>query len=119
MKKHLDANVCQAVFTGKWKYDKSLGHGDYGLLVSEKAKKHGIAVTLAETTILDPSYGAIVLQYNLRLQKGLECGGAYLKYLQPQVGLLMINQKQFSICSYKCLSTVSKSCGNCNWHAKP
>ncbi|CAK9226050.1 unnamed protein product [Sphagnum troendelagicum] len=71
-------------FTGKWKYDKSLGHGDYGLLVSEKAKKHGIAVTLAETTILDPSYGAIVLQYNLRLQKGLECGGAYLKYLQPQ-----------------------------------
>ncbi len=74
------------------------------MLVSEKAKKHGIAVTLAETTILDPSYGAIVLQYNLRLQKGLECGGAYLKYLRPQVGLLMINQKQFSICSYKCLS---------------
>jgi hypothetical protein len=69
---------------GKWKYEKSEGHEDYGLLVSEPAKKYGIAADLAEE--VDPKDGTVVLQYNLRLQKGLECGGAYLKYLLPQVG---------------------------------
>ena len=61
------------------------------MLVSEKAKKYGIAVDLPER--VDPKDGAIVLQYDLRLQDGLECGGAYLKFLQPQVsfvGLYMV-----------------------------
>lgn len=68
---------------GTWKHEKSEGHEDYGLLVSEKAKKYGIAVDLPER--VDPKDGALVLQYDLRLQDGLECGGAYLKFLQPQV----------------------------------
>jgi hypothetical protein len=71
-------------YGGKWKYEKSEGHEDYGLLVSEPAKKYGIAADLAEE--VDPKDGTVVLQYDLRLQKGLECGGAYLKYLLPQVG---------------------------------
>jgi hypothetical protein len=53
--------------------------------VSEPAKKYGIAVDLPEE--VDPKDSAVVLQYDLRLQKGLECGGAYLKYLLPQVSL--------------------------------
>ena len=53
------------------------------MLVSEKAKKYGIATDLPEK--VDPKDGALVLQYDLRLQNGLECGGAYLKFLQPQV----------------------------------
>lgn len=71
--------------SGTWKHAKSEGHDDYGLLVSEKAKKYGIAVDLPEK--VDPKDGALVLQYDLRLQSGLECGGAYLKFLQPQVRL--------------------------------
>lgn len=73
-------------FAGKWKHEKSEGHDDYGLLVSEKAKKYGIATDLPEK--VDPKDGALVLQYDLRLQNGLECGGAYLKFLQPQVCVL-------------------------------
>jgi hypothetical protein len=69
---------------GKWRYEKSEGHEDSGLLVSEPAKKYAIAADLAEE--VDPKDGTVVLQYDLRLQKGLECGGAYLKYLLPQVG---------------------------------
>lgn len=69
--------------SGTWKHAKSDGHDDYGLLVSEKAKKYGIAVDLPEK--VDPKDGSLVLQYDLRLQNGLECGGAYLKFLQPQV----------------------------------
>ncbi|KAG0619161.1 hypothetical protein M758_4G121400 [Ceratodon purpureus] len=69
-------------YGGTWKHAKSEGHEDYGLLVSEKAKKYGIAVDLPEK--VDPKDGAVVLQYDLRLQNGLECGGAYLKFLQPQ-----------------------------------
>ncbi|CAM6039701.1 unnamed protein product [Sphagnum compactum] len=69
-------------YGGKWKYEKSEGYEDYGLLVSDPAKKYGIAADLAEE--VDPKDGTVVLQYDLRLQKGLECGGAYLKYLLPQ-----------------------------------
>ncbi|KAL2631672.1 hypothetical protein R1flu_016358 [Riccia fluitans] len=69
-------------YLGKWKHEKSEGHDDYGLLVSEKARKYGIAVDLPKT--VDFKDGTVVLQYDLRLQSGLECGGAYLKYLLPQ-----------------------------------
>jgi calnexin len=69
-------------YGGVWKHAKSEGHDDYGLLVSQPAKKYGIAVDLPEK--VDPKDGAVVLQYDLRLQNGLECGGAYLKFLQPQ-----------------------------------
>lgn len=69
-------------YTGIWKHEKSDGHEDYGLIVSEKAKKHAIAKELDEPVILKD--GTVVLQFEVRLQNGLECGGAYLKYLRPQ-----------------------------------
>lgn len=69
-------------YKGVWKYEKSKGHEDYGLLVSEVAKKYAIVRELPET--IDPKDGSLVLQYEVRLQNGLECGGAYLKYLRPQ-----------------------------------
>ncbi|XP_024545410.1 calnexin homolog [Selaginella moellendorffii] len=69
-------------YQGHWKHEKSEGHEDYGLLVSEPAKKHGIAATLPKS--VDLKDDVVVLQYDVRLQKGLECGGAYLKFLLPQ-----------------------------------
>ncbi|GFZ17295.1 calnexin 1 [Actinidia rufa] len=65
-----------------WKHAKSEGHDDYGLLVSEKARKHAIVKELDEPVKLKDE--TIVLQFETRLQNGLECGGAYLKYLRPQ-----------------------------------
>ncbi|KAF7834077.1 calnexin-like protein [Senna tora] len=69
-------------YKGVWKHDKSEGHEDYGLLVSEKARKYAIVKVLDEPVSLKD--GTVVLQFETRLQNGLECGGAYLKYLRPQ-----------------------------------
>lgn len=60
----------------------SEGHADYGLLVSEKANKYAIVKELDD--ILNLNDRKFILQFDVRLQNGLECGGAYLKYLQPQ-----------------------------------
>lgn len=69
-------------YKGSWKHSKSEGHDDYGLLVSEPARKYAIVKEADEPISLQD--GTIVLQYEVRLQNGLECGGAYLKYLRPQ-----------------------------------
>ncbi|CAO2826921.1 unnamed protein product [Amaranthus hypochondriacus] len=69
-------------YNGVWKHSKSEGHEDYGLLVSEKARKYAIVKELEKPVELKGK--TIVLQYETRLQNGLECGGAYLKYLRPQ-----------------------------------
>nr|CAD1836693.1 unnamed protein product [Ananas comosus var. bracteatus] len=69
-------------YKGVWKHSKSDGHEDYGLLVSEKARKYAIVKELDEPVNLKD--GTVVLQFEVRLQNGLECGGAYLKYLRPQ-----------------------------------
>ncbi|OAY48061.1 calnexin homolog [Manihot esculenta] len=69
-------------YKGVWKHAKSEGHDEYGLLVSEKAKKYAIVKELDNPAILKG--GTIVLQFETRFQNGLECGGAYLKYLRPQ-----------------------------------
>ncbi|RZR81399.1 hypothetical protein BHM03_00007612 [Ensete ventricosum] len=48
----------------------------------EKARKYAIVKELDEPIILKD--GIVILQFEVRLQNGLECGGAYLKYLRPQ-----------------------------------
>ncbi|CAL9747953.1 unnamed protein product [Musa acuminata subsp. burmannicoides] len=69
-------------YQGLWKHSKSDGHEDYGLLVSENARKYAIVKELdGPITLKD---GTVVLQFEVRLQNGLECGGAYLKYLRAQ-----------------------------------
>lgn len=65
-----------------WKHSKSEGHDDYGLLVSEKARKYAIVKELNEN--LNIKSQKVILQYDVRLQNELECGGAYLKFLQQQ-----------------------------------
>ncbi|MBA0768940.1 hypothetical protein Gotri_017713 [Gossypium trilobum] len=69
-------------YKGIWEHSKSEGHDDYGLLVTEKARKYAIVKELEEPVNLRD--GTTVLQYEARFQNGLECGGAYLKYLRPQ-----------------------------------
>ncbi|KAI8529306.1 hypothetical protein RHMOL_Rhmol12G0215100 [Rhododendron molle] len=71
-----------SLLLGVWKHAKCEGHDDHGLLVSEKARKYAIVKELDEPVKLKD--GTIVLQFETRFQNGLECGGAYLKYLRPQ-----------------------------------
>ncbi|TYH40232.1 hypothetical protein ES332_D12G232500v1 [Gossypium tomentosum] len=69
-------------YKGLWKHSKSEGHEDYGLLVSEKARKYAIVKVVDEPVSLKD--GTTVLQFETRLQSGIECGGAYIKFLRPQ-----------------------------------
>tara|TARA_A100001015_G_scaffold302350_1_gene390437 strand:+ start:2627 stop:4204 length:1578 start_codon:yes stop_codon:yes gene_type:complete len=49
-----------------------------GITVDEKARRYGISTTFAEP--VDSVDKDLVLQYEVALQDGLECGGAYLKF---------------------------------------
>nr|GEW32668.1 calnexin homolog [Tanacetum cinerariifolium] len=79
-------------YSGVWKHSESEGHDDYGLLVSEKARKYAIVHKLDKPLNIKDT--TTVLQFEARFQNGLECGGAYLKYLRPQNASW--NPKQFS-----------------------
>ncbi|XP_057949120.1 calnexin homolog [Malania oleifera] len=69
-------------YKGVWRHSASEGHEDFGLLVSEQARKYAIVKELDKIVSLKD--GTVVLQFEVRFQNGLECGGAYLKYLRTQ-----------------------------------
>ncbi|KAK2634717.1 hypothetical protein Ddye_029509 [Dipteronia dyeriana] len=68
---------------GVWKHSKSEGHDDYGLVVSLKARKYGIVKELDQILDIKDTEKS-VLQYDVRFQNGIKCGGAYLKFLHHQ-----------------------------------
>ncbi|KAL7424885.1 calnexin [Cryptotrichosporon argae] len=61
--------------------------GDTGLVLKSKAAHHAISTLFPEP--IDPKDKPLVVQYEVKLQKGLDCGGAYIKLLteQPDEGL--------------------------------
>jgi len=70
-----------AEFTGTWKHETYVPDGlpgDKGLVVGDPAKRHAVSTTFPA---LDPKGTGLVVQYELQLKNGLECGGAYLKLL--------------------------------------
>lgn len=54
--------------------------GEKGLVLTQAAKRYGISVPF--DTPFDPAGGTFVLQYDVRLHKQLQCGGAYIKALR-------------------------------------
>ncbi|TYZ65462.1 hypothetical protein PybrP1_005026 [[Pythium] brassicae (nom. inval.)] len=67
-------------------YTVRTGHvsPDKGLVLDAPAKHYGLAVKLDAPLVLDGSEGKteLVVQYEVKLQKGLSCGGAYVKLLR-------------------------------------
>ena len=57
---------------------KAASTADNGLYVDTAAMHYGVSAPLA--TPFDPADG-LVLQYEVTTQDGLDCGGAYLKFL--------------------------------------
>ncbi|ODO00609.1 calnexin [Cryptococcus wingfieldii CBS 7118] len=53
--------------------------GDKGLVLKTKAAHHAISTLFPQP--IDPKGKPFALQYEVKLQKGLECGGAYIKLL--------------------------------------
>ncbi|KAG0152344.1 hypothetical protein CROQUDRAFT_649731 [Cronartium quercuum f. sp. fusiforme G11] len=71
-------------YVGKWAVEEATVfpaiEGDSGLVVKSPAAHHAISVPFPKT--LDNTDKTLVVQYEVKLQKGLECGGAYMKLLK-------------------------------------
>ncbi|SCV67738.1 BQ2448_5349 [Microbotryum intermedium] len=70
-------------YIGEWKVEEPSIFpgisGDEGLVMKSKAAHHGISALFDKP--LDPKGKTLVVQYEVKLQNGLDCGGAYLKLL--------------------------------------
>ncbi|OAA61164.1 calnexin precursor [Niveomyces insectorum RCEF 264] len=64
---------------------------DYGLVVKNKAAHHAISAKFPKK--IDNKGKTLVVQYEVKLQNGLDCGGAYLKLLRDTKAL---HQDEFS-----------------------
>jgi calnexin len=89
------------VYTGLWELEAALENaltGDKGLVAKSAAQHSAISAKLQEP--LDPKGKPLVIQYDVKLQKGLECGGAYMKLLRYDPGFksnLFDNQTPYTI----------------------
>ncbi|KAL1603861.1 hypothetical protein SLS60_005453 [Paraconiothyrium brasiliense] len=59
--------------------------GDKGLVLKDKAAHHAISAKFPKA--IDNKKNTLVVQYEVKLQNGLECGGAYMKLLQDNKAL--------------------------------
>jgi calnexin len=76
-------------YVGKWSFEEATVFpgfkNDKGLVVKSPAARHAISAKLNKP--LDNAGKTLVVQYEVKLQNGLECGGAYLKLLNENEAL--------------------------------
>ncbi|KAH0544207.1 hypothetical protein FGG08_001652 [Glutinoglossum americanum] len=83
--------------------------GDKGLVVKDKAAHHAISAKFPKK--IDSKGKTLVVQYEVKLQNGLECGGAYLKLLRENKAL---HQEEFSNASPYVIMFGPDKCGSAN-----
>ncbi|KAF9432523.1 hypothetical protein BGZ76_010665 [Entomortierella beljakovae] len=70
-------------YVGKWEVEEPTVlagiRGDLGLVAKSAATHHAISASLPE--VVDNKDKTLVVQYEVKAQQGLECGGAYMKLL--------------------------------------
>ncbi|KAG0210206.1 hypothetical protein BGX28_009511 [Mortierella sp. GBA30] len=70
-------------YVGQWNVEEPTVYpglkGDLGLVAKSAAAHHAISASLPE--VLDNKDKTLVVQYEVKAQQGLECGGAYMKLL--------------------------------------
>ncbi|KAL7006141.1 hypothetical protein EMMF5_004262 [Cystobasidiomycetes sp. EMM_F5] len=70
-------------YVGKWEVQEPTVYpgikGDKGLVATSAAAHHAISSLFDKP--FDPKAKGLVVQYEVKLQNGLECGGAYMKLL--------------------------------------
>ncbi|CAO1618666.1 unnamed protein product [Parajaminaea phylloscopi] len=70
-------------YNGKWSVEEPTVFpgllGDTGLVAKSKAAQHAISEQFPQ--VIDPKGKTLVVQYETKMQTGLQCGGAYLKLL--------------------------------------
>ncbi|CAO3571124.1 unnamed protein product [Mortierella alpina] len=70
-------------YIGQWSVEEPTVYaglkGDLGLVAKSPAAHHAISASLPE--VIDNKDKTLVVQYEVKAQQGLECGGAYMKLL--------------------------------------
>nr|XP_045598008.1 calnexin-like isoform X1 [Procambarus clarkii] len=82
--------------------------GDRGLVLKSKAKHAAIAASLKKPFTFTTK--PLVVQYEVNLQNGQECGGAYIKLLSSQEG--RVNLKKFNDKTPYTIMFGPDKCGN-------
>lgn len=75
-----------AMYDGLWAVESALDsvlEGDLGLVLKSKAKHHAISARLGKPFVFTNGK-PLVVQYEVKFQSSLECGGAYVKLLEDQ-----------------------------------
>jgi calnexin len=76
-------------YVGEWEVEEPYVYkgmeGEKGLVVKNPAAHHAISAKFPKK--IDNKGKTLVVQYEVKLQKGLECGGAYLKLLRDTKSL--------------------------------
>ena len=62
--------------------------GDYSLVLKSKARHHAVSSKLRKPFKFDAPN--LVIQYEVRFQEGIECGGAYIKLLTDSKDLDLV-----------------------------
>lgn len=83
--------------------------GDKGLVLKDKAAHHAISAKFPK--VINNKDKTLVVQYEVKLQNGLECGGAYMKLLQDNKAL---HAEEFSNSSPYVIMFGPDKCGATN-----
>uniref|UniRef100_A0A803VWE9 Calmegin n=2 Tax=Ficedula albicollis TaxID=59894 RepID=A0A803VWE9_FICAL len=86
LKEDTDDNV--AKYDGRWEVEELKENavpGDKGLVLKSVAKYHAISAMLTKAFVFDDK--PLIVQYEVNFQKGIDCGGAYIKLLSSSNGL--------------------------------
>ncbi|KAI9684077.1 MAG: hypothetical protein M1829_003347 [Trizodia sp. TS-e1964] len=100
-------------YIGKWAVEEPIVlkgiEGDKGLVVKNPAAHHAISAKFPKK--IDNKGKTLVVQYEVKLQNGLECGGAYMKLLKDNKAL---HAEEFSNASPYVIMFGPDKCGATN-----
>ncbi|KAF4594729.1 calreticulin [Ophiocordyceps camponoti-floridani] len=100
-------------YVGEWAVEEPTKYkgmeGDRGLVVKNPAAHHAISAKFPSK--IDNKGKTLVVQYEVKLQNGLECGGAYMKLLRDNKAL---HQDEFSNTTPYVVMFGPDKCGHTN-----
>ncbi|KAI9894949.1 MAG: hypothetical protein M1814_000170 [Vezdaea aestivalis] len=108
-----DSSEEEWAYNGEWAVEEPTIFkgidGDEGLVVKNAAAHHAISAKFPKK--IDNKGKTLVVQYEVKLQNGLECGGAYLKLLKDSKAL---HREEFSNASPYVIMFGPDRCGQTN-----
>lgn len=100
-------------YVGEWAVEEPIKYkgmaGDKGLVVKNQAAHHAISAKFPKK--VDNRGRTLVVQYEVKMQNGLECGGAYMKLLRDNKAL---HQDEFSNTTPYVIMFGPDKCGHTN-----